>query len=507
MAVEMTGITKRFPGVIANDGVDLVVRTGEVHALLGENGAGKTTLMNILYGLLRPDRGTIRIGGAPVLLRSPRDALRHGIGMVHQHFLLVPTMTVADNIVLGREPRRGPLVSPSRARQRLAEFANEFGLTVSPQRRVAELAVGEQQRVEIVKALYHGADVLILDEPTAALTPLEAEALFRVLRTLAGRGKAVIFISHKLKEVLAVSHRITVLRQSRGVGTVVANQTREADLAAMMIGRDLVPADRRGTRPAAPGDGVVRAERVTMGTGAKPQVADVSLEVRAGEILGVAGVDGNGQVQLAEVLAGLQRPDRGRVVIDGETLVAGEGRLPADRGIWHVPADRKADGAVMTLSVAANSVLKHHRWRPFSRRGILDHRAIGEFAEGLVRAYDVRCPSIHVPAGTLSGGNLQKLILARETSRRPRLLIVEHPTRGLDIGATESVREALRRAAEAGAAIVLISADLDEILALSDRLVVMYEGAIVYACPTADVSLVRLGLALAGRAPAPAAPA
>jgi general nucleoside transport system ATP-binding protein len=496
--LELIGISKRFPGVIANDGVDFDLQAGEIHTLLGENGAGKTTLMNIAYGLLRPDGGEIWAGGQNVHFRSPLDALAHGLGMVHQHFMLVPTLSVTENIVLGHELTHGPFLAQRTAVKHIERLSADFGLEVSPQRRVSELSVGEQQRVEILKALYHGADILIMDEPTAAITPPETEALFSTLRSMRTHGKSVIFISHKLREVMAISDRITVLRRGRRVGCVRAAETDEQQLAMMMVGREVVLTVSR--REAAPEGAVVAAlDGVSVkGRGEKPALASIDLRLEAGEILGVAGVDGNGQSELAEVLAGLRSPDGGQMTLQGRIVKGGNPGDQAAKGVWYVPADRRARGAVVELPIAANAVLKSRRWSPFSHRGVLDHAQIRLFAERLTREYDVRCPSVMAPAGTLSGGNLQKLILARETAYQPKLLIAEHPTRGLDIGATDYVRRQLIRQADGGAAVVLISGDLDEIMALSDRIIVMYEGAVVYCCKRDDVELERLGLAMAG---------
>lgn len=501
-ALELVGITKRFPGVLANDSVDFELQPGEIHALLGENGAGKTTLMNIAYGLLSYDEGEVRVDGKTVHFRSPLDALGCGLGMVHQHFMLVPTLTVAENIALGHELRKGPFLARSAAVRRIKRLSDDYGLEVSPNRCVSELSVGEQQRVEILKALYHGADILILDEPTAAITPPEAEALFETLRSMAKHGKSVVFISHKLREVKVISDRVTVLRRGKRIGSVLTVDTDECQLAMMMVGHEVALTVRRDHGVPHEAEVVATLDRVSVkGRGDKPALREINLELRAGEILGVAGVDGNGQSELAEVLAGLRSPTEGRIKLQAYSVDAGSKVDQAAQGVWYVPADRRARGAVVGLSVAMNAILKNRRWTPFSHHGILNHAEIRRFAERLVADFDIRCSSVAAIAGTLSGGNLQKLVLARETAFQPKLLIAEHPTRGLDVGATDYVRQQLIRQAEDGAAVVLVSADLDEIMALSDRVIVLYEGAVVYACKRAEVDSERLGLAMAGLQP------
>jgi general nucleoside transport system ATP-binding protein len=497
--LEATGISKRFSSVLANDGIDFRLAGGEIHAILGENGAGKTTLMSILYGLLQPDCGTLRVRGEPCHFRSPLDALRHGIGMVHQHFMLIPTMTVAENIMLGREITRGPFISLRRASRRIREVAEQYGMDVHPDARVSQLSVGEQQRVEILKALYRGAEILILDEPTAALTPPETAVLFESLSAMRRSGKSVVFISHKLREVMSLSDRVTVLREGRVLGTRRTGETTEPELARMMIGREAEltgpgEAHHPGAAPLLSVSGLrVPADRAGLG------VKAVSFELAAGEILGIAGVDGNGQPELAEALAGLRRPAAGRILVDGRDVTSDDPRRRAARGVAYVPADRNVRGAVPGLSVAANAVLTSHRARPYSRWGILNHAAIHEHARQILRENEVKCPSPSARTGSLSGGNLQKLVLGRELARAPRLLVVEHPTRGLDMAATGYVRALLLKRAAAGAAVVLISADLDEILAVSDRVLVMYEGTTTYAAPRPAVDMNALGLAMAGR--------
>jgi len=499
--LELVNVTKLFPGVLANDHIGLELRPGEIHALLGENGAGKTTLMNILYGLLRPDEGEIRIHGQVCHIDSPREAIAHGIGMVHQHFMLVPTLTVAENIMLGHELVSGPFLRRAEAARRIAQLSGDPALNVAPDARVWQLSVGEQQRVEILKVLYRGAQLLILDEPTASLTPQETGCLFDILRSMVARGKSVIFISHKREEVMALSDRVTVLRQGRVVGTVNRADTSDRDLACMMVGREVVLRVTGQRSPHAAEAPVARLEAVSaLGSHQRLALQEIDLNLYGGEILGVAGVDGNGQTELAEVIAGL------RALVAG-TLWIGERRQPPvadaarriDQGVAYVPAERKRRGAVVSLSITMNAILKNHRRAPYARHGVLNHPAIRAFTEQQIAAYDIRGPGGHAAADTLSGGNLQKLILAREISSRPAILIAEQPSRGLDVGAIEYVQRLLLEQRERGCAVLLISADLDEILALSDRIIVMYAGRIVYQCENVDTSREQIGLAMAGR--------
>jgi len=496
-ALEVRGISKRFASLLANDSIDFSLEEGEIHALLGENGAGKTTLMRILYGLLQPDEGSIEVRGGPIRLRSPHDALRHGIGMVHQHFMLVPTMTVTENIVLGQELSSGPFLRSREASRRVRQVSEDFGIPLRPEALVGQLSVGEQQRVEIVKALYRGVDILILDEPTAAITPSEAEALFGCLRSMRRLGKSIIFISHKLKEVLSISDRVTVLRSGAVVGTLPRSEATEASLASLMVGREDQAGQAREPSPA--GDVVLSARGLrARGNRGNDAVKDLSLSLRSGEILGIAGVDGNGQSELAEALAGLRSLSSGHIDFCGMAIAGLGPRRRMELGLRYVPADRRLRGAAVGLPVSHNAALRDYRSRPFSRFGLLDSRAIETFAARIADEYGFRRGSLREAAGSLSGGNLQKLILGRETASVPRLLVVEHPTRGLDIGATRHVHGVLRAKAALGAAILLFSADLDELLALSDRVAVMYEGGILYESPTAGLDLPRLGLAMAG---------
>jgi simple sugar transport system ATP-binding protein len=494
----MRGITKRFPGVLANDAVEFEAAAGEVHALLGENGAGKSTLSNILTGLYRPDDGEIFLDGRQVHFHSPRDALDAGICMVHQHFRLVEPFTVAENVVLGDHRGEGRTF---RLRQRaiegrVAELSQRYRLAVEPRARIWQLSLGEQQRVEILKALYREARILILDEPTAVLTPQEAELLFETLREMAAEGRTVIFISHKLHEVKAVADRVTVLRGGRSLGTVSAAEATPRSLAALMVGRELGGAGEARARTA--GEAVLELEGVwTPGDRGEAAVRGASLAVRAGEIVAVAGVAGNGQRELAETIAGIRTPTEGSVRVDGKALRADPRAAIAAR-VAYVPEDRLGTGVAPSLSIASNLVLKSYRGPHSSRGPLLRLRRIRESAVELIHRYRIAAPGPAAPARLLSGGNLQKVVLAREFSGRPRLLVAASPTRGLDVGAIETVHAYLRDAAADGVAVLLISEDLDEILVLADRIAVMYEGAIVGETSRAEASVEELGLLMAG---------
>lgn len=493
--VEMRGIVKRFPGVLANDRVDFDVRAGEVHALLGENGAGKSTLMRQLYGLYQPDKGQILIDGRPVALRSPSDAIRAGIGMVHQHFMLVPTLTVAENVSLGLPSSRGPLTDLKVVSARIRELAAAYGLKVDPDVPVWQLAVGEQQRVEIVKALYRGASVLILDEPTAVLTPQEVDDLFGTLKRMAAGGHALIFISHKLKEVTSISDRITVLRDGRVVGSRPAKGATRNELAQMMVGREV-----KAIRPAQCQLGPVRLQvdgLSAQGDRGTAALRDVSLEVRGGEIVGVAGVSGNGQRELAEVLAGLRRATGGRVLLDGKDVTESPVRQRIAAGEAYIPEERMRDGAIRDFTVQENLFLHDHVSPRYTRATFMDLRAMAARARELVSQFNVKTPGLETPLKNLSGGNIQKLILARELSRQPSVLIASQPTRGVDIGATEYIHQRLVQQRDAGTAVLLISEDLDEVLSLSQRIAVMYEGQIVGVVPP-DTPVETIGMMMTG---------
>lgn len=495
-AVSLRGICKTFPGVVANYMVNLDVQAGEVHALLGENGAGKTTLMNILTGLYQPDSGEILLWGEPKIFKSPRDAIDAGVGMVHQHFKLVPTLTVAENVVLGH--RRYPFNLPmGEIIAEVEELSRRYGLKVDPRASVWQLSVGEQQRVEIIKLLYRNARILILDEPTAVLTPQEAEELFQTLRRMKEEGKAVIFISHKLQEVMAVADRVTVLRGGRVVGSAYVREVTQRDLARMMVGREVF--GQLARRPASAGNVLLRMERVSaLNDRGLPALRDFWMEVREGEILGIAGVSGNGQRELAEVITGLRPIRSGRILLDGEEVRHANPRWFLERRVCHVPEDRLGEGLVGNLPVVDNAILREYRHPPICRGPLLNEAQAIRRAEALVEEFDVRTPSLDTPVRLLSGGNLQRLLLAREISYGPRVLVANQPTRGLDVLATEYVRQRLLEQRDRGTAVVLISEDLEEVLELSDRVMVIYEGRVMGTFRPGEVSVEDIGLMMAG---------
>jgi ABC-type uncharacterized transport system ATPase subunit len=496
--LEAKGITKRFPGVLANDKIDVTLHKGEILALLGENGAGKSTLMNILYGLYQPDEGDIWIKGELIDLQGPRDAIDRGVGMVHQHFQLVQVMTVAENVVLGSEIVRGvDRLDKREARKRVRELSEQYGLEVDPRALIEDLPVGMQQRVEIIKALYRNADILILDEPTAVLTPQEANELFRVMHELTDRGVSIIFITHKLKEVLAVADRIGVLRRGKMVGTTTPAETSESSLAAMMVGRDVILEVMK--EEASPGDVVLLVEGLTVYDDREQVAVDnIDLTVRAGEIVGVAGVQGNGQRELVEAITGLRPVYDGTVRMNGRDITGATPREIHEAEVAHIPEDREKYGLVMAYTVAENMVLNQYYDAPFSRGIVVNHDAIGAFGEKLVAEYDVRTPSVAARAGGLSGGNKQKVIVAREFSRPVRLLIANQPTRGLDVGSIEFIHKQLIAQRDRGVAVLLVSAELDEILSLADRVAVMFDGKIVKILPAAEATREQVGLLMAG---------
>ena len=495
--LELRSITKRFPGVLANDAVDLDLREGEVHALLGENGAGKSTLMNILYGLYTPDAGEIRLRGKPIDLGSTKSAIEHGIGMVHQHFMLIPVMTVAENIVLATEPRHvGILLDYDAAAQRVREISERYGLLVDPQARVERITVGQQQRVEILKALYRGAEILILDEPTAVLTPQEAKELFEIIRNLTGQGKSIIFISHKLNEVLEIADRITTLRRGRAVDTVNASDATEESLARMMVGREvLLRVEKSAPAPQEP---LLEVEDlwVTDDRGLDA-VRGVTFGVRGAEIVGIAGVDANGQSELIDAIAGLRHVRGGHVRIGGRDMTNRSARAVLDAGFGHIPEDRHRRGLVLPFSLAENLALYEYRSEPESRGGLLFPKRLISRARTLLREFDVRGGGPLTLAGALSGGNQQKVVLAREIDKNPQVLIAAQPTRGLDVGAIEFVHRRLVEQRDAGRAVLLVSLELEEILSLSDRILVIYEGQIVGEFPPTATEE-ELGFAMTG---------
>jgi simple sugar transport system ATP-binding protein len=497
LALSAKGITKRFPGVLANDHVDLDLHKGEIHALLGENGAGKTTLMNVLYGLYQPDEGEIYLDSEQVQIENPKDAITRGIGMVHQHFMLIPVFTVAENIMLGSETVRRGILDRHGVADRVRELSHQYGLDVNPDAYVSDLSVGEQQRVEIVKALYRNSDILILDEPTAVLTPQEADELFRIMRELAERGVSIIFITHKLKEVLSVSDRITVMRAGQVVGTVRPEETDQAQLAAMMVGREVLL--RVDKEPASPGENVLVVDDLhVMDDRGVEVVRGVSFEVRAGEVLGIAGVQGNGQSELVEALTGLREAHSGRVFALDADVTNQPPRPIIETGVGHVPEDRQRFGLVLPYPITDNMVLCTYYQSPFAHNGVMDHNAIDENARQLVREFDVRTPSPYVPAAKLSGGNQQKVIIARELSRSVQLLIANQPTRGLDVGSIEYIHKTIVNLRDERGGVLLISAELDEILSLADRIAVMYHGRIIDVLPADEATREGLGLLMAG---------
>ena len=498
--IEAVDIVKRYGGLIANDHIDLSVERGEIHGVMGENGAGKTTLMSILFGLTAPDAGEIRLSGAPVRFRSPLDAITAGIGMVHQAFKLFASLTVWENIVYGAEPRRGPLIDRMRARAAVAELAERHRLALDPDALVGGLSVGVRQRVEILKALYRDARVLILDEPTAVLTPPERDALFGVLRRFASAGRTVIFVTHKLNEATAVTDRVTILRDGRTVASLVTAATSPREIVRAMTGRNVNLRVEKG--PPRVGAPILEAVDLTVaGPAGRPVVDRVSLTVRGGEIVGIAGVAGNGQSELVEALVGLRRPDGGRVEICSADVSQADVEAHRAAGIAYVPEDRAAVGSAPAASASDNLAMGFHRMAPLARGPFVIQSAFAERARALIRRFAIRIPNERVNVGALSGGNLQKVVVARELSHEAPLLIAEQPTRGLDIGATEYIHEQLVAERDSGRAVLLVSAELSEILALSDRVLVMFEGRVLAELAGEDADEESVGLLMAGRTP------
>ncbi|WP_336023205.1 ABC transporter ATP-binding protein [Halobellus salinisoli] len=507
-AVHLDGITKRFPGVVANDDVDLAVERGTVHALLGENGAGKTTLMNVLYGFYDPTAGRVLVDDAERSFDSPRDAIDAGIGMIHQHFMLVDPMTVTENITLGNEPKKwgGLAIDREAARAAVVDLSERYGFDVDPDARIEDVSVGEQQRVEILKALYRGADILILDEPTAVLTPQEVEELFEVLEELTAQGKTIIFITHKLGEAMRAADEITVLRDGRNVGTVVADETTREGLAELMVGREvLLDVDKP---PAETGDVVAAASDIVVEDERGVRAVDgVGFEVRAGEVFGIAGVDGNGQSELIEALTGLESPDGGRIEFLGRDVTDDSRRSRIDAGMAYIPEDRQDRGLVMDFDLVENALLGSQHTAEFGPNGRIDWPHTREHAEEIIDEYDVRPPNADSISESLSGGNQQKFIVGREFERDPKLVVAAHPTRGVDVGSIEFIHERLLELRKEGVAILLVSSKLEEVQGLSDRLAVMYEGEFMDVVDPSATTEEELGLLMAGERPEPADPA
>ncbi len=496
--LEVRNITKKFPGVVANEDVSIRLMPGEILALLGENGAGKSTLMNIVYGLYHPTSGEILVNGEPVVFHTPKDAIARGIGMVHQHFQLVPVMTVVENVMLGDESTKLGKLDRKLVAARITELSERYGLAVDPHAVIEDLPVGVRQRVEIIKALYRKADILILDEPTAVLTPQEIEGLFEVMELLRGQGKSIIFITHKLKEVLHIADRIVVLRGGKTVGEADPKTATQGSLASMMVGREVIlTVDKE---PAQPKQVVLELEGISARDDLdQPALRNVSLQVHAGEIVGVAGVQGNGQTELVEVITGLRHADSGRVRInDKEMTNASPRHITVDGESCHIPEDRHAYGMVGSYSVAHNLVLNTYFQPPFARNATIDEKAINEHAVELVEKFDVRTPSVMTLGHSLSGGNQQKMVVAREFSRPIKLLVAAQPTRGIDVGSIEFIHNQIVAKRDEGIAVLVVSSELDEIMALSDRIVVMYKGEIIDIVPRADATREGLGLLMAG---------
>ena len=504
MQLELRGITKRFPGVIANDNVNLTLKTGEVLCLIGENGAGKSTLMNVLYGMYKPDEGQIELDGAPVVFMSPGDAIAAGIGMVHQHFMLVPVFTVAENVVLGVEPtgRLGSL-DIDKAREMVREVSDRYNLDLDPDAIIEDLPVGVQQRVEIVKVLLRDAKVVVFDEPTAVLTPKEIIEFFEIVKTLIAAGRGVVFITHKLKEALNVADRIAVLRRGQVVGEVDPKNATESQIAEMMVGRPVqLIVDKK---PHAPGEVVLEVKDLSvLDADGRTMVDSVSFAVRAGEVVGIAGVQGNGQTELVDALTGLRHSARGSVALDGVDITGASPRERHAKGIAHVPEDRQRQGLVGGLSIAENLVLTRYHDEEFSRGIVMDWPSAHSVAENLITEYDIRTPSADIEASTLSGGNQQKVIVARELSRPLRLSIAAQPTRGVDVGSIEYIHSRIIKERDTGTAVLIVSTELDEVMALSDRLLVMYRGKIVADVDPKVTSAMDVGLYMAGSRPASA---
>ena len=498
--MKMVGIVKRFPGVLANDHVNFDVKAGEIHALLGENGAGKSTLVRQLFGLYHPDEGQILINGQPQVFHSPQDAIEAGIGMIHQHFMLVPSLTVVENVALGLKSSRGMFLDLDQVEKRIIHLCKQYGLKVNPRAYIWQLAVGEQQRVEILKALYRGAALMVLDEPTAVLTPQEVDDLFGTFRQMASDGHGLIFISHKLHEVLAISNRVTVLRDGQVVGECKTSDVTKPELAQMMVGRQIIL--QYEIQPPKKGEARLEIQDLhVVGDQGSDAIRGITLNAYSGEILGLAGVSGNGQRELAEALAGLRHVKQGKVLLGGKDVTHASPAARIAAGQSYIPEERMREGVIKDFSVADNFILQDHGKTPYSKATFFNFKNIQLETDKMVKAFNVKTPSLETPIKNLSGGNIQKLILARELSRKPKVLIASQPTRGVDIGASEYIHKRLLEQRETGTATVLISEDLDEILALSDRIAVIYEGKIVGIVDRKAAKVEELGLMMAGVTP------
>ncbi len=496
--LELNGITKRFPGVLANDNINLTLEKGEIHALLGENGAGKTTLMNILYGLYQPDEGEIKVNGKALDIHSPSDAIAAGIGMVHQHFMLIPVFTVTENVMLGDEATYpGGLLNRRECANRIRQLSEQFGLEVDPEAYVGDLAVGVQQRVEIIKLLYREADILILDEPTAVLTPQETDELFTIMRSLVDQGKSIIFITHKLREVMEFSDRITVIRRGKVVGSTIPEEANQRTLAEMMVGREVQLELEKN--PPQIGEMILSVkDLIVLDERNQVAVDGVSFEVHSGEILGIAGVQGNGQTELVEAITGLRSAHQGQITLLDQDISKATPRTITEMGSAHVPEDRQRDGLVLSFPVSDNLILNTYYQSPFTHRAILQQEAILERAADLIEKFDIRTPSAMTNSGSLSGGNQQKVIVAREFSRPIKLLVASQPTRGLDVGSVEYIHSRILQKRDEGCAVVLVSPELDEIMELSDRIAVMFRGQILAILPAEEATKEGIGLLMAG---------
>lgn len=496
--VELKQITKRFPGIVANDSISIQLQKGEIHALLGENGAGKSTLMNILFGLYQPDEGHIEINGTPTPIDSPNKAIELGIGMVHQHFKLVQPFTVTENIILGMEPAKGGIqIDYKTATEKVKKLSDQYGFHIDPNAKIEDISVGMQQRVEILKTLYRGANILIFDEPTAVLTPQEISELIEIMRRLVAEGKSIILITHKLKEIMSVSDTVTIIRRGKVIDTVKTSETTPFELAEKMVGRNV--SFKVSKKPATPGEKIVEVNGVTVKNKEGVTLLDgMTFDVRRGEIVGVAGVDGNGQTQIIEALSGLRKIDSGSIKLNGKEIGSRTPREISESGLGHIPEDRHKHGLVLDFTVSENMVLESYYKQPYTKRGFLNFRAINDLAKRLVEAFDVRTPSIQTKARSLSGGNQQKAIIAREINKNPDFLIAAQPTRGLDVGAIEFVQTQLIQQRDQGKAVLLVSFELDEILNVSDRIIVVYEGKVIGEVRPEETNDQELGLMMAG---------